>query len=375
MPIYMDSHIVPGIEAKHAAEAHRKDLGVQDQFGCRNMTYWVDENRGRVFCLIDAPNEEAVREMHDYAHGNVPHEIIPVNGKVVEAFLGRIDDPETYFDPSEPGLEIFNDPAFRVILVIGTKNAGLLRHTLGLDKVKQLSSLYYDTVREQVKKHEGSEVEMKGDAFVISFASVSMGVECALAIRKALHIAAEMIDLRMGLHAGLPVDQSDILFGKTVRLAQYLCTLDTKNRITMSSIVSELNKPDWRKNEGLQESIRRLNASEENSLELLIGILDTNWRNPEFGIHDFCQKLSISKSQLYRKCKGVIGKSPNALLREYRLLQSLELLGKGGRNVSQTTFDAGFNSPSYFIKCFQQRFGLLPLSYVKISNIMNQKQE
>jgi AraC-like DNA-binding protein len=367
----MDSHIVPGVEAKHVAEAHKKDLGVQDQFGCRNMTYWVDEKRGRVFCLIDAPNEEAVRLMHNHAHGNVPHEIIPVNGKVVEAFLGRIDDPETYFDPTEPGLKIFNDPAFRVILVVRTEDAGLLRYNLGHDRAKQLFSLYYDTIREQIEKHEGSEVEIKGDAFVISFASVSMGVECSLAIRKALHIATELIDLRMGLHAGLPVDQSDILFGKTVRLAQYLCTLATKNRIIMSSIMSELNKPDLWKNEGSQDSIRRLNAFEEKSLELLFGILDTNWRNPEFGIHDFCQKGSISKSQLYRKCKIVIGKSPNALLREYRLLKSLELLGKGGRNVSQTTFDTGFNSPSYFIKCFQRRFGLLPLSYAKIANYKN----
>jgi len=367
----MDSHIVPGIEAKHAAEAHKKDLGVQNQFGCRNMTYWVDENRGRVFCLIDAPNEEAVREMHDHAHGIVPHEIIPVNAKVVEAFLGRIDDPESYIDPTDPTLKIFNDPAFRVILVIKTTNAGLLRHNLGHEKVKQLFSLYYNTVNEQIEKHEGSEVEIKGDAFVVSFASVSMGVECAIAIRKALHIAAELIDLRMGLHAGLPVDQSDMLFGKTVKLARYLCSIDAENRITMSSIVSELNKPDRRKNERLQNNIKRLNASEEKSLELFIGILDANWQNPEFGIQDFCQKLSISKSQLYRKCKAVTGKSPNTLLREYRLLKSLELLGKGGHNVSQTTFETGFNSPSYFIKCFQKRFGLLPLSYAKIANIKN----
>ncbi|NNE76163.1 MAG: DUF4242 domain-containing protein, partial [Pricia sp.] len=71
MPIYMDSHIVPGIEAKHAAEGHLKDLAIQNQFGCRNMTYWIDEERGRVFCLIDAPNEEAVRQMHNHAHGLV----------------------------------------------------------------------------------------------------------------------------------------------------------------------------------------------------------------------------------------------------------------------------------------------------------------
>lgn len=366
MPIYMDSHIVPGVEAKHAAEAHMKDLAVQNQFGCRNMTYRIDEDRGRVFCLIDAPNEDAVREMHNHSHGLVPHEIIPVNSKVVEAFLGRIDDPESYSDYSDPGLKIFNDPAFRVILLIKTKNVGLLHHHLGDDRAKQLFSLYYETVREQIQKYEGSEVEAKGEAFVVSFTSVSMGVECAIAIQKALHVAAELIDLRMGLHAGLPVDQSDTLFGKTVQLARYLCTIGGENQIVMSAIVSELNKPDPQIKSANHERIKRLNATEEKTLEQFVYILDENWQNPGFGINDFCDKLSISKSQLYRKCKGITGKSPNALLREYRLLQSLELLGKEGRNVSQTTFDAGFNSPSYFIKCFQQRFGLLPLNYSKL---------
>ena len=73
MPIYMDRHIVPGIEAKHAAEAHREDLKIQDEYGCRCMTYWVDEDRGSAFCLIDAPDIESVKKMHDRAHGLMPH--------------------------------------------------------------------------------------------------------------------------------------------------------------------------------------------------------------------------------------------------------------------------------------------------------------
>ncbi len=366
MPIYMDSHIVPGVEAAHAAEAHRKDLEVQDQFNCRCMTYWVDEERERAFCLIDAPNKEAVLEMHDHSHGLVPHEIILVNSKAVEAFLGRIADPEPYFDSNNPNHKIFNDPAFRVILAIDTKDMGLLNHDLGSDKAKRLISFYHETVREQIGRYEGTEVELKGDGFVVSFASVSMGVECAVAIQKKLHVAAELIDVKMGLHAGLPVDQSNTIFGKTVQFAQYLCTLDYKNQIIMSSMVSELYKPDLRQNENIQDNIKRLSASEEKSLEHIIYILDKNWQKPEFGIEDFCEELSISKSQLYRKCTGVTDKSPNALLREYRLLKSLEFLKKEGHNVSQTTFDTGFSSPSYFIKCFQKRFGLLPLKYAKL---------
>lgn len=330
------------------------------------MTYWVDEDRGRVFCLIDAPNEDAVRDMHNHSHGSVPHEIIPVNGKIVEAFLGRIADPKTYFDPNMPDLKIFNDPAFRVILIIKTKDVGLLRYHLSDDRADQLFLLYYETVREQIQKFEGSEVETKGEAFVVSFTSVSTAVECAIAIQKTLHVAAELIDLRMGLHAGLPVDQSEVLFGKTVQFARYLCSVGGENRIVMSAIVNELNTPDSQIKSPYHQRIKRLNANEEKFLEQIVHILEENWQNSELGITDFCDKLFISKSKLYRNCKSITGKSLNVLLREYRLIRSLELLRKAGQNVSQTTFDTGFNSPSYFIKCFYQRFGLLPLVYSKL---------
>lgn len=361
----MDSHIVPGVEAKHVAEAHKKDLGIQDQFGCRNMTYWVDEDRGRVFCLIDAPNEEAVRNMHNHAHGLVPHEIIQVNSKVVEAFLGRISDPNTPISPDRPDLKIFNDPAFRVLLAIEIKSKGLLIHELGKEKSKTLLDLFYDKVKHNVSQYEGSEVKHKEDVIIVSFASVSMGVDCAQAIQTELHVAADLIDLRMGLHAGLPVDNSNTLFGKTVNLARYLCTLNGEARIVLSSLVSKLNQVHLNNTPLYGSKVRSLSASEEKTLESLTEILEQKGQDPDLGIKGLCSALGMSKSQLYRKCKRIIGKSPNTLLREYRLRKSLELLGLRDCNVSQASYQAGFNSPSYFIKCFQQHYGLLPLSYSK----------
>ena len=94
MPIYMDIHNVPGVKAKNVAEAHQKDLIHQDEFGCKSMTYWIDEERENVFCLIDAPNKAAVKEMHKQAHGLIPHKIIEVDSSLVSSFLGRIYDPE-----------------------------------------------------------------------------------------------------------------------------------------------------------------------------------------------------------------------------------------------------------------------------------------
>ena len=110
--------------------------------------------------------------------------------------------------------------------------------------------------------------------------------------------------------------------------------------------------------------IKGIKPRQEGFLELLFNTLDAHWTNPGFGIADFAQKVSTSKSQLYRKCTALLGLSPNSLIKEYRLMRSLDLL-KSGRNVAQTTFDAGFTSPSYFTKCFQQRFAIQPHAYLK----------
>ncbi|MGI9544872.1 MAG: helix-turn-helix domain-containing protein, partial [Cyclobacteriaceae bacterium] len=103
---------------------------------------------------------------------------------------------------------------------------------------------------------------------------------------------------------------------------------------------------------------------EENFLQILMDTLSKQWNNPQFGVNDFCQHTSMSKSQLYRKCTAMTGMSPNELLRDYRLQKSLDLL-KTDRNIAQTTFDSGFSSPSYFTKCFQKKFGLQPIAYLK----------
>ncbi|WP_435624662.1 nickel-binding protein [Flagellimonas sp.] len=359
----MDLHIAPGISAKDAAEAHREDLKIQDEYGCRCMTYWVDEERGSAFCLIDAPNKEAVREMHDRAHGLIPHEIIQVNSNVVEAFLGRIQDPDMFGELSNGDLKIFNDPAFRVIMVNQIDDTCLLKHKVGSEKAKKLVSLYHDSLNNHLKKFEGREVELEGHDFVASFVSVSQAVQCALALQKSLHVAAELINLRIGIHAGMPVTKNNMIFGDAVKMARYLCFTGRENQIILSSIIQELYRHDWQKlmDDG---NIKGMSTSQENFLEILLNTLDENWTNPTFDISDFTKKVSLSKSQLYRKCTMLLGLSPNSLIKEYRLIQSLSLL-KSGRNVAQTTFDSGFTSPSYFTKCFQSRFGIQPLSYIK----------
>ena len=365
MPIYMDRHVVPGILAKHAAEAHREDIKIQDEYGCRCMTYWVDEERGNAFCLIDAPNIEAVQKMHNRAHGLIPHDIVEVNSNVVEAFLGRIQDPEGYFE-EDPDLKIFNDPAFRIILVASITNKGLLYAEMGKEKADRLISLYHELFRKELKHYEGREVEQKGQGFVASFVSVTQAVECAMAVQKGLHVAGEILDLRLGLNAGMPVSKSPDLFGDTVKMARYLLRLGKENRITMASIIREIYKDDGAMNASGRNAFEYIHPKDENFIQLLFDTLIAHIGDPAMDISRCCDALSMSKSKLYRKSTELTGYSVNELLRELRLEHSLDLLVTE-RNISQTTFDSGFTSPSYFTKCFQERFGLRPQEFVRLS--------
>jgi hypothetical protein len=79
MPLYMDvHHKVEGATAQDLAEAHAKDHEIQDAHGVRYLKYWHDESSGRVFCLAEGPDREAVDRVHRLSHGLTADEIFEV---------------------------------------------------------------------------------------------------------------------------------------------------------------------------------------------------------------------------------------------------------------------------------------------------------
>ncbi|HEX6127739.1 MAG TPA: DUF4242 domain-containing protein [Candidatus Limnocylindria bacterium] len=79
MPLYMDMHSLDGgVKADDVAKAHLADLQTQDRFGVRYLRYWVDEGQGKIFCLVDAPSEDAANRVHREAHGLVADALYPV---------------------------------------------------------------------------------------------------------------------------------------------------------------------------------------------------------------------------------------------------------------------------------------------------------
>jgi hypothetical protein len=76
MELFMDVHHLDGpVSIDEVAKAHAADLATQGAHDVRYLRYWVDEARGRIFCLVEAPDAEAANTVHREAHGLVADEI------------------------------------------------------------------------------------------------------------------------------------------------------------------------------------------------------------------------------------------------------------------------------------------------------------
>ncbi len=204
---------MPGVTAGAVAEASTKDLEVQEDYGVEVMTYWVDEERGNAFCLMKAPNMQSVKDMHGESHGLIPHEIIEVNSNIVSAFLGRIHDPGSSKSKSLSEPSIFNDPAFRSILVIDLKDRIQFDSKVGSKLGSELINIFNDLTHRSIYDFGGLIVE-NPDEILASFASVTNSVECALNIQESIRIQnactdLPIVELKIGISAGIPVTDND----------------------------------------------------------------------------------------------------------------------------------------------------------------------
>jgi AraC-like DNA-binding protein len=366
MPIYMDRHDVSEtVTAENVAQLHQEDLKIQDNFGCRGLTYWFDEKRKTAFCLVEAPNENALYEMHRQAHGQVPNQIIEVDIGVVESFLGRIEDPE---HEQQAGLNIIDEPAFRVILVTGFDDCFLKKgKTVAAQESFDLAS-HMKSLGPVFGHFHGRIVKQQQNEFLVSFKSVSQAVKCAIEIyNKFSHLIQgdnRQINLKTGIGQGIPFSGTDSFFEESVHITRRLFYISNSN-IVMSH---EVKKLFINENPGAhldRDVFVALTLSDEKFLNELMNYMESNWKNPNLQVDDLSRHLGHSKSQLYRKMTSLAGASPNSFIKYYRLHKALDLIKEERGNVSEVAYEAGFNSPSYFAKCFYKRYGVHPSEYLQ----------
>jgi hypothetical protein len=79
MPLYMDVHKIDGgVSLADVAAAHAQDVEIQDRYDVSYDRYWVDEESGRIFCLVTAPSADAAEAVHRESHGLLAEAIYEV---------------------------------------------------------------------------------------------------------------------------------------------------------------------------------------------------------------------------------------------------------------------------------------------------------
>jgi class 3 adenylate cyclase len=237
MPIFLDRHDVGEFSAQDIAKLHIKDLEIQDKYGVKFLTYWYDAERRTTFCLVDAPDKETADKVHAEAHGHVANEMIAVDLSAVEAFLGRIQDPPSA--KTEP----IDDSAFRAIMFTDMVGSTEITAQLGDAMALELLKAHDAILRRSLEHHGGCEVKHLGDGIMASFDDVSASVACAMTIQQQLASYNESgttpIRVRIGIHAGEPVKDSDDLFGSAVQMAARICDAAPADAILVSREVRE----------------------------------------------------------------------------------------------------------------------------------------
>ncbi len=92
-----------------------------------------------------------------------------------------------------------------------------------------------------------------------------------------------------------------------------------------------------------------------------------NVENPKFSVEDLAVKLGVSRVQLYRKVKAIIGINISDHINNVKLEKAAQLLKSNEMNISEIAYSLGFSSPNYFSTAFKNKFGISPKEY-KSSN-------
>ncbi|MEP0212689.1 MAG: response regulator, partial [Cellulophaga sp.] len=118
----------------------------------------------------------------------------------------------------------------------------------------------------------------------------------------------------------------------------------------------------------LQPNEVTVTSSDETFLQNAIEIVEKHMMNSEFSVEMLVKEMNMSRSNLYLKIKELTGLSSSEFIRNIRLKRAVQLFEKSDLSVKEIMYMTGFNTASYFSKCFKKQFGVVPSKYIRINN-------
>lgn len=134
---------------------------------------------------------------------------------------------------------------------------------------------------------------------------------------------------------------------------------NVENLLNKSVVTTEgVSKP-------LSQKLKLLSQSDKLFLAAVDNYIKDNISDVLLNNESMARHLNISVPTLQRKVKSLTGLTPNRYIRKYRMDAGAQLLATGKCLISEISYNVGFNSASYFSKCFKEEYGCLPQEYVR----------
>ncbi|WP_298739978.1 substrate-binding domain-containing protein [uncultured Chitinophaga sp.] len=110
----------------------------------------------------------------------------------------------------------------------------------------------------------------------------------------------------------------------------------------------------------------RTTVSRRNDLHFVstfTAIVENNIGNEDFSIEDIYKQMNISKVQLYRKVKALMGVNINEYILDTRIRKARYYLQHEDLSVAEVAYKTGFSSPAYFSTVFKSKLGISPTTF------------
>jgi len=341
MPLYIDLHIDSKLTPDLVKQCHVADKAIQAKYGVRYLQILLNQPQGYLFCLVEGPDKESCERVHQEAHGNIACNLLEITEADFSALLANKEKNGLDFTLNEDGTIDSGNRAILVLDLLGSP---------------EQSAAAKEIIKEVLYENDGRNGSF-ANRLVAVFDSAASAIEAGRAITRKIKENAIGVEVRIGVEIGPPLKEQGNFFEDVHRFAKNFSFISDDGEIAVSSKVMQSYAGD-------QEKIKVINQQDEKFLDQAMRSLEKLLDKNDLNVVDFATELGTSKSQLTRRLRAISNLSPNDFIKEFRLRKSISLIENKSMNVAEITMAIGFSNPSYFTKCFRDRFGKAPSDYM-----------
>jgi AraC-like DNA-binding protein len=254
-----------------------------------------------------------------------------------------------------------HDDIQRFVMVIETSN---YLNRLEANQFNLFTQKLHNSLLKSFNHFKGNILVNNDNMYVVKFKSVTNIILCALKIQDNFKYITPKFDasirqLKIGIASG---NKNDI--NSVIKVATRICEV-VKDQIVVTAEVRKLYDQVNKNSFINKEHIKTLKPENEIFINEIMDFAETIWTDNKFNVNQFSKNLGLSEVQVYRKLKLLTGKTPSRFLRDFRLNKALIQLHDKKANITEIAEKSGFNSLTYFGRCFKSKFGILPSKYLQ----------